>query len=209
MLTTFLTVGCNVRMSDVKAEDGTVLTVSDGYVSRGNELSYRTDSPEMRGIFAFPRHKRGSTDATLDFIYEGEPEQVSQLGNGEVRHQIGLKLFAKDSCNLLYVMVRLEPDGMAGLYVSTKLNPGESTSDECADRGYVSLAGNIPLGPIDLGSAHRLTATWDSDWSEMYLDFDDEAVATIPLDGQTLYLLGSETGIRSDNMVAEFSVTPL
>lgn len=198
--------GCQVRMADLDPEDGkTQIVVSDGKVTGGDALDFRTESPEMRGIFTFPSSRHVTTGVSLRFVPLGEPDEVSHLGNGEVRHQIGLKLLARDPCNLLYVMVRREQDGTAALYVSTKLNPGENTSALCTDHGYVSLAGHIPLGPLNEGVEHTLAADWDAYSMSMRVSYDGAPVGEIEIDDATLSLLGTESGVRTDNMVAEFS----
>ncbi len=199
--------GCNVRMADIGPEDDktTRILVTDGHVGTGDVLPFRTESPEMRGIFLFPRSRRLTFGADLQFIFLGETGGVSHLGNGEVRHQIGMKFMAKDPCNLLYAMVRREPDGMSALYVSTKLNPGQSTSAECADRGYVSLAGPIRLGHLNYGDDHVISAEWDMDSMSVRISYDWVPRVEVPIDDDTLSQLGIDTGVRTDNMMAEFA----
>src|ERR1039457_1357934 len=42
-------------------------------------------------------------DVTVKFAYLGPTHEVSQLGNGEVWSQFGIKLRAQDTCNIVYV----------------------------------------------------------------------------------------------------------
>ena len=72
------------------------------------------------------------------------------MGSGEVRYQWGLGI-GPDPCNKLYVMHRaLNADfAVAELAVQTKSNPGQTTSDQCQNRGYSSST-VLYTGP-DLG----------------------------------------------------------
>lgn len=109
------------------------LRVSAGRVEPvGASLSVRGGGmrAEVRG--------RGGRSAELAFVYLGPGDHDVPLANGELRRQIGLKLLAEDTCNVIYVMWHLEPD--AGVRVSVKRNPGMSTHAECGDRGYVNVA---------------------------------------------------------------------
>lgn len=72
--------------------------------------------------------------ATLHFNYLGPTSDVALLGSGELRRQIGLKLRAQDTCNVVYVMWHIEPD--AQIEVSVKHNPGMTTHAQCRDHGY-------------------------------------------------------------------------
>jgi hypothetical protein len=59
--------------------------------------------------------------------------QVSKaLASGELRRQIGRKLQATDSCNLIYVMWHIEPD--TRVTVSIKQNPALHAHDQCGVR---------------------------------------------------------------------------
>lgn len=57
----------------------------------------------------------------LRFRYRGPSTIEKPLASGETRRQIGLKLRANNSCNVLYVMWRIEPE--EELVVSIKSNP--------------------------------------------------------------------------------------
>ena len=54
---------------------------------------------------------RSPTDAAaeIDFRYLGPSAGAKPLASGELRRQIGLKLRAQDTCNLVYAMWRIEP----------------------------------------------------------------------------------------------------
>ena len=81
----------------------------------------------------------GSTGdaAELAFVYRGPSREETRLASGELRRQIGLKLRARDTCNVVYVMWQLEPEPR--ILVSMKRNPGLSTHAGCGAGGYVTL----------------------------------------------------------------------
>ena len=138
------------------------LTVTQGTVSsvprqaapagfRGPVLMTR--SPGMRAV-----HRDGgrhATRVTLRFRLRGPSETTKPLGSGAIRRQIGLKLRAKDPCNLVYVMWRDQPAPV--IVVSVKRNPGEHTSAECGNRGYTDVA-TIPAPEGRAGVTHVLDA---------------------------------------------------
>jgi hypothetical protein len=53
---------------------------------------------EMRATLKFPTQQ----NVTVKFTYLGPTQEVSRLGNGEVRSQFGIKLRAQDTCNIVY-----------------------------------------------------------------------------------------------------------
>jgi hypothetical protein len=75
--------------------------------------------------------------AELAFTYRGPTREVAHLGSGEVRQQIGLKLRAQNTCNVVYVMWYVAPG--TGIHASVKANPGLRTHADCGDRGYIDL----------------------------------------------------------------------
>src|ERR1700680_3566988 len=124
-----------VPLSAVKAQTRTQLSdfdVSDGKISEAAGDRLIVGSKEMRATLK----KTGpSQKLTVNFTYLGPTNEVSHLGNGEVRHQFGVKLKAQDICNLVYVMWNFDTQRIA---VSVKLNPGQRTHEDCLDRGYIN-----------------------------------------------------------------------
>src|SRR5580700_10936674 len=106
--------------------------VSDGKIDKTAGDRLMVGSKEMRATLK----KIGpSQRVTIKFTYLGPTREVSHLGNGDVRHQFGIKLKAQDICNLVYVMWNFDTQKIA---VSVKLNPGQRTHEDCLDRGYIN-----------------------------------------------------------------------
>src|SRR6202049_3750437 len=124
-----------VPLSAVKAQTRTQLSdfdVSDGKISEAAGSRLIVDSKEMRATL---KKASPSQKVTVNFTYLGPTNEVSHLGNGEVRHQFGIKLKAQDICNLVYVMWNFDTQKVA---VSVKLNSGQRTHEDCLDRGYIN-----------------------------------------------------------------------
>lgn len=142
----------------------------------------------------------------LAFHYHGETSAFSALRSGARRRQLGLKLRARDACNLIYVMWRLEPQPK--LVVSFKNNPNASTSRECGNDGYSNLrpreGGDLPALLPD--TDHTLDA--DIVGNELIVRADSTVVWRGELPSPALALSGP-TGFRSDNVdwtVREFEI---
>jgi hypothetical protein len=72
--------------------------------------------------------------AEIRFVYRGPSTVEKPLASGELRRQIGLRLRARDACNVVYVMWHIEPTHR--IEVSVKANPELDTHAKCGDRGY-------------------------------------------------------------------------
>jgi hypothetical protein len=179
-----------LNLSDINVTDGAIKT---------SEKRLFVDSPEMRAVFpAFPAPSR----VELNFTYLGPPQEVSKLGNGEVRHQFGFKLHAQDPCNLAYVM--WDFDHPSGLRVSVKSNPGTSRGQVCRDNGYQSLRPTETKGlpAVKEGEPHTFVVETHG----------TTIVATV--DGSVVWrgnndirpTLSGPAGLRSDNVQALFDV---
>lgn len=166
----------------------------------GPKALLRTRDPGMRAeALDGGRHAR---DARLWFRYLGESTTTEPLGSGLIRRQIGLKLRAPDPCNLVYVMWHAYPDD--AIQVQVKRNPGQTTSAECGNRGYTTIA-TIPLGPGD-GTAdhgpHRLEAdTRRSPNRALVLTIltDGELLRKLRISAALTAGLNGPIGVRSDN----------
>ena len=145
--------------------------------------------------------KGNHSHAKLQFRYREPSAKTSRLGSGEVVRQIGLKLRAKNTCNLLYVMWRIEPE--EAILISVKRNPGASTHEECENRGYQSIA-TVPLDPKVSASdhkAHVLDAVLRPDGRDFRLTVTVDGAETWngKIDGALLAGIDGPAGFRTDN----------
>lgn len=106
--------------------------VPDGKIEKAADGRLMVSTKEMRATLK----SRTEQNVTVNFTYLGPTQEVSRLGNGEVRSQFGIKLRAQDTCNIVYIMWHFAPDQK--LAVSVKRNPGQRTHEECLDRGYIN-----------------------------------------------------------------------
>lgn len=154
---------------------------------------WRVDDAKLRATIA----GSSGTGISLTFRLLGETAEQAPLGSGELRQQLGLELSARDQCNLLYVMWRLEP--RPELVVQVKRNAGDSTHAECENGGYQRLrptrTGALPrLVP---GKSYTLAARVEQ--RKLDVTIDGASVWHGPLDKTALELSG-KAGLRSDNL---------
>jgi hypothetical protein len=142
--------------SPLRQIDRDALCVTNGAVTTlpGGRLGVAT--PSSRAVVA--AGSAADQVAEIRFRYLG-PSQISKpLASGELRRQIGLKLRAQDTCNLIYAMWHIEPD--AAVAVSIKHNAGMNTHAQCGAGGYVNFKepDRIAPPPIRPGETHTLRA---------------------------------------------------
>ena len=143
--------------SPLRKVDRGGLCVTNGIVSaqRGGQLAINT--PSSRAVV---RNFERSEDQTAEirFRYLGPSKPEKPLASGELRRQIGLKLQAEDTCNLVYAMWHIAPD--ARIVVSVKRNIGMTTHDRCGAGGYVFITpqSRIDPAPILPGGVNTLRA---------------------------------------------------
>jgi hypothetical protein len=134
------------------------LCVTNGAVSvlPGGRLAIVT--PSSWAVVRATPESTANQVAEIRFRYLGPTQTSKPLASGELRRQIGLKLRADDTCNLIYAMWHIEPD--AAVAVSIKRNAGMHTHEQCHAGGYVNFKaqsrGNPP--PIRPGETHTLRA---------------------------------------------------
>src|SRR5204863_5582249 len=125
------------------------------------------------------------------------------LASGAIRMQLGLKLRAQDSCNLLYVMWRLEP--ACEVVVQIKHNPGLSTHEQCGARGYATITPTrhvIPPVPAR-DSDHALAARISGDDLLVWLDHTVVWCGTLPPHARELR---GPAGFRTDNVEVDLAL---
>lgn len=176
------------------------LSVSDGVITPAANGHLMTNSPEMRATIPATSGESG----TLYFNYLGTPgSRIARLQSGEIRHQIGLKLRAQDSCNLVYVMWNLD---LQKIVVSVKYNPDQHTSRECLDHGYHFDREFPPqataLPPtVQSDEFHVLQATISAETLTVKTDGTVAWQGKLPAIASTLK---GPAGLRSDNVQFTF-----
>jgi hypothetical protein len=172
-------------------------TVTSGAIQARPAHRLSIDVPEVRAVLRSPTPPA----AAIRFTYFGPTAGTKPLASGEVRRQLGLKLRAQDTCNVLYVMWHIEPD--TKIAVSVKWNPGQRTHAQCGARGYANIRPRraVPIPPILPGASRTLQAelrardltvrvdgaiVWDGTLPPEIADFD------------------GPVGLRSDNAQFEF-----
>jgi hypothetical protein len=150
------------------------------------------DSPSSR---AFAR-SAGGVAAEIRFRYLGPSAESKPLASGELRRQIGLKLHAQDTCNLVYAMWHIEPD--ARIAVSVKRNPGMHTHEACGAHGYTNIRAAHAVEPprIAPGEDHVLRAVLTGD--TLVVSADGRVVWEGTL-GDLASDIDGPVGLRTDN----------
>jgi hypothetical protein len=167
------------------------LCVTEGQVQNRGQGTFEVTSPAMRAVVA------GSVPemAELRFLYKGPTPEIARLADGELRRQVGLKLRAEDSCNVVYAMWRFEPK--PGVFVSVKRNPDRYHHSECADSGYENIAPlrstSVPAPKV--GEEHVMQALLDG--PNLRVVIDGQAVWDGDV-GDVSSIVGP-AGIRTDN----------
>lgn len=162
-------------------------------VTKGEVTDAAIRQPTVR---AFALGSTGDA-AQLTFTFNGNADTGRALANGELRRQMGLKLRAQDSCNVVYVMWRLDPRPM--LEVSVKANPGKRTHEECGADGYTKIktGRTRPLPSLDVGSTHTLRAEIVGDTLTAWVDNVLVWTGSLPEEARSIT---GPAGMRSDNV---------
>lgn len=154
------------------------------------------EGPEVRAVALVATAQA----AEMRFVYRGASAGTKPLGSGEVRRQLGLKLRAQNSCNLVYVMWRIEPE--AKLVVSIKRNPGQELHAQCGTHGYTNVKpGRQRAMPrVEPGSAHRLRAELKGRELRVFADGEPVWEGTL---GPEIDKFDGPVGLRTDNVRLE------
>jgi hypothetical protein len=173
------------------------LSVSSGAIEDDGPGRFVIRSPMLRAELG--RSPRAA--AEMSFIYRGPTQSDAPLASGELRRQIGLKLRARDTCNVVYVMWRIEP--APGIVVSVKSNPGQSRHAECGDRGYSILepSTSARAPTVEPGRAHVIGVEMRGRQLLVKADGRESWVGELPA---AALEFDGPVGVRSDN--GEFSV---
>ncbi len=178
-----------IERAELCVTNGTVSVLPDGRLA--------VDTPSSRAVVRIAT----TQSAEIRFRYLGPSEGSKPLASGELRRQIGLKLRAQDTCNLLYAMWHIEPDSR--IAVSVKRNPGKRTHEECGAHGYVNIKPRTSLAQPKIlpGESHTLHADLKGD--DLTLVADDRVVweGTV---GDAIAGIEGPVGFRTDNTRFEF-----
>jgi hypothetical protein len=147
--------------------------------------------PATRGYLA------GSTGdaARLSFTYRGRSQSSAALASGATRAQLGLKLRAQDSCNVIYVMWRIEP--ISEIVVQIKRNDARAHR-ECGNAGYRRVRPAVRASPPSIDDQpHELRAAIVDDRLDVFADQALVWRGSLPVEARTLR---GPTGFRTDNV---------
>lgn len=187
--------------SSLGALDPSNLVVTSGEIQRLDATRFETHSGALRAQLA----TKGPSSAELRFHFVGPTVEAVPLASGELRRQIGLKLRAQDSCNVIYAMWRIEPNG--GLEIALKSNRGLHRHAECGDRGYRTLRPRERRAVADVqpSSDHSLRASLHDHELQVYADGKLSWAGDLPAEA---FAFDGPLGVRSDNGVfdVEFRV---
>jgi hypothetical protein len=174
------------------------LCVTTGEIAASAD-GLRITGPEVR---AFVRWKARSR-AELRFTYDGPTPDVKPLASGELRRQFGIKLRAKDTCNLVYAMWHFEP--VPGLGVAVKSNPGQNTHAQCGAHGYSTIqpVWSRPVSGPQPGRAHSFSAELEGTELRVFVDGEVAWKGALPVAG---FAFDGPVGLRSDNARLTFHI---
>jgi hypothetical protein len=179
--------------------DRDCLCVTNGVVSAGSQLAIETAT--SRAVVQAGSENAADQVAEIRFRYLGPSQDSVPLASGQLRRQVGLKLRAEDSCNLIYVMWRIEPE--ARVAVSIKRNLGQHVHQQCGVRGYIDFKpqpGSRPL-PVLPGETHTLRAELRGE--DLTVMADGKMAWQGSLAGTTVLPVGPP-GFRTDNVRVAF-----
>ena len=173
------------------------LCVTNGAISTLSGGRLAIDSPSSRAV----AQNVGYQSAEIRFRYLGPTQTSNPLASGELRRQIGIKLDAQDTCNLLYVMWHIEPDSR--IAVSVKRNPGQHTHEQCGAHGYMDIKPSASIQPAKIlsGDSHTLRA--DLQREKLTVSADGAVVWRGTLGNRIDDLVGP-VGLRTDNARFEY-----
>lgn len=187
-------------------EAGDLLTVPDVRITHGHMLASRTaagfaiDDPTVRGVLP----QRTAPNIELRFTYRGPLAARAALGSGDAsRVQIGAKLRAADGCNVVYAMLRIEPE--PAIVVQVKRNPDAHTHDDCSNGGYRTVKPDFrsTVPAITAGSSHRLHASLEETQLKVWLD---DAIVWRGDVGNEVLTFDGPVGFRTDNGRFDLSI---
>ncbi len=178
--TTQAVASVKVRLSD--------LNVTAGTIRPGPTIEHH----QVRAVLKAGRARH----VRAEFTYLGHTTTQKPLASGEMRVQFGLKLRAQNTCNVLYVMWRIEPK--EAIVVSVKRNPGQRIHAECGASNYTNVKADISQAPpaMGIGIPHSLEAELTGDRLVVHADERLVWSGRIPPSGLEF---DGPAGLRTDN----------
>jgi hypothetical protein len=170
------------------------LCVTNGTVSVLANGRLAIDTPSSRAVVQSAATNATDQTAEIRFQYLGPSQGSKPLASGQLRRQIGLKLQAADSCNLIYAMWHIEPDTRVA--VSIKLNPALHTHEQCGPRGYLNFQSQNGASSVHPGEVHTLRAALHG--KDLTVTADGKIAWQGSL-GRELVLPFGPPGFRTDN----------
>ncbi len=173
------------------------LHVEAGHVSRQAEWLH-IDDPGVRVVTQ--GSARTTLGAQVDFVFRGASHDSVPLASGEMRRQIGLKLRAQDTCNVVYVMWHIEPS--PGVFVSVKRNEGAATHEACGAGGYVNVKNEAAASMSFLvrkGERHSLRAELEPSDARVLRVYADDVLAWSGVLPREALAFDGPSGLRTDN----------
>jgi hypothetical protein len=177
-----------VPQRQVAAVDPAALCVTHGAIADGAIVE-----PTVR---AFALGTSGDA-AELAFTYASDSSETRALESGQLRRQVGLKLRAQNSCNVVYVMWRIAPK--PGLQVQVKHNRGKARNEECGTDGYLKVksADKLAVPALVAGTSHRLRAEIVGNELHAWIDGQLAWNGELPADASEI---AGPAGLRTDNV---------
>ena len=173
---------------------------------------FRARSEEL---FRTPTADAPQTTRLNFSIVASSTQNMDALASGAERHQWGVFIRAKDQCNLLYFMFRIdgaepqEDEFSASFVVQQKSNPNLSSHEDCGNLGYQTIQGTLSSPKtMRLKKGKNYILSIKDFGSSMVASLDDHAIWR--LDSSSLALPEqSYIGVRSDNVVWDFALHAL
>ncbi|WP_375759841.1 hypothetical protein [Corallococcus exercitus] len=180
----------------VNVTEGRLVNVAEG---APDGTHFAIEEPRQRAVVP----ESTGDEAELRFTWLGVTDPVIPLASGQRREQVGLKLRARDGCNVIYAMWRIAPS--AGIVVNFKRNPDDHESRECGNAGYTTVRPRFmePLERLSPGEPHVLRARIDADVLTVYADGQRVWEGLLPADARTLE---GPAGMRTDNARVRFEL---
>ena len=177
------------------------LHVTEGQVEDLQEdgTRFAIEGPRQRAVVP----ETTGDEAELRFTWLGVTGDVVPLASGQKREQVGLKLRARDGCNVIYAMWRIAPP--AGIVVNFKRNPDDHESAECGNAGYTTVRPRFmePLERLSPGETHVLRARIHANVLTVYADGQRVWEGQLPADALSLE---GPAGMRTDNARVRFEL---